>query len=347
MKKIFLFMNFIFLLTLTACNFYKNPNIEVPDAKEEKLTSPFIRNFSDYIVWDEVKNANSYEIYLDDKLILETDEHNYTIGEINNDKKVYVIAKNDNIKSEKSNILNIEKNISFSTNEILDLSGKTSYKKAISSEIRKIVISNKIELDLMILERNIDLVIELNDADIIGSIYTKDYIYNKSEMDYSVIFELNGDCYIESLNGNNGMDYSMSEYNNSATDGENGRNGYDSVVVPALIINGEGNLNITAGDGGNGGKGSATTTFEAVNGPGKGSNGGNGGSAIKTSTLLLDFIGEINYKNGNGGTKGKPGNNGSIITGPVASMMWNDVYDIGKDGNVGQSIINETIDLRI
>lgn len=53
MKKILLAC--CFLIILTACNFYENPNIEVPDVKEEKLTSPYIRNFSDYIVWDKVK----------------------------------------------------------------------------------------------------------------------------------------------------------------------------------------------------------------------------------------------------------------------------------------------------
>ncbi len=337
-----------FLIFLTGCYKSENNNIDVPDLSDNynKITSPYIRNFGSYIIWNECKNANQYEIYVDNVLIDTVVDEMYDLGTIKKNINLYVKACNNSIKSEKSNEISVDKNSNFNTNEILDLTTCSSYIDIIGDNIKKIIISNNIELDLEIADRKNDLIFELNNASIIGSIYTESKNYNKQDLNYNVIFNLNGDSSIKALNGINGDDFSNSAFDNLEKDAGEGTNGKDTLIVPSLVVFGQGNLSIIAGDGGDGGIGSSTTTWEAVNGPGKGANGGDGGKAIQTSTVFLNFVGEFNVQNGKGGLKGKPGNNGSIITGPAASMMWDDVYDIGEDGNDGVSIINETIDLR-
>ena len=112
--------------------------------------------------------------------------------------------------------------------------------------------------------------------------------------------------------------------------------------MPSTVVVGSGNLSVSGGNGGNGGVGSSTTEYEKVSGPGPGANGGNGGSAMKTSHLFLNMDGgeySVSISDGKGGLKGKPGKNGSIYTGPLATIMWGDVYDIGKAGVDGKSIV--------
>ena len=70
--------------------------------------------------------------------------------------------------------------------------------------------------------------------------------------------------------------------------------------------------------------------------------GGNGGAAVKTSHMILRMDSgncSVSLSDGKGGLKGKPGKNGSIYTGPTVSLMWNDMFDIGKAGNDAKSVM--------
>jgi hypothetical protein len=49
----------------------------------------------------------------------------------------------------------------------------------------------------------------------------------------------------------------------------------------------------------------------------------------------------VSVRDGTGGTKGTPGNNGSILSGPIASAVWSSTYDIGVTGNDGKSVIGQ------
>ncbi len=308
------------------------------------LLPPYLISFGSYISWDTVKNATEYDVYCNENLIATTQITTYEIGNSISDANYYVVAKNKNKKSDKSNIVLVSKSYNFDNSEILDLSNTFSYNAAVPSSIRKIIISNNFStsfnLSANILKRNTDLTFELHNVDILGRINTFDNSYSRIDQNYNVIFHIRGNCSIQGNHGVNGSDFSDSRYNNSESNAGDGGNGNDAIVVPTAIFTGCGNVKIFGGNGGNGGIGSATTTWEASKVPGKGSNGGNGGAGIKTSFFILNMDNgtyDIAVTDGIGGKKGSPGNNGSIITGPVVSAMWKSIYDIGKSGKDGRS----------
>jgi len=341
--KLFLIISLIINFLCVGCT-NTNDNIS-PSKRPSRLLAPHILYFGDFMTWDKVENATQYDIYCNDTFCSSISENTfYFENEITNDQDYYIVAKKGSVKSEKSNVVHVSKNCNYLDAEILDLAMKSSFSGTINQNIRKVIIGNqsssKLSMAANILNRENDLIFEISNTSIQGTIYSDGY--QRKDNNYNVIFNCTGNCSLTGDNGKNGFDYSDSNYNNKEYAAGVGEDGEDGLVVPTAIIKGNGNFTIRGGNGGNGGVGSATTTWESVNAPGKGSNGGNGGAAIKTSYLILNFeSGDQNLTlvDGNGGEKGKPGTNGSIITGPTASIMWNDVYDIGKKGKTGSSVL--------
>lgn len=112
----------------------------------------------------------------------------------------------------------------------------------------------------------------------------------------------------------------------STTPGESGENGLVAVDVASLTVAG-GTITIIGGDGGRGGFYTATGVY------GVGGNGGNGGAAITDNTKVYLNGGRLNVTAGRGGNpgtntnvpseqqdnyKGKPGNNGTSVSGIYA-----------------------------
>ena len=323
----------------------KNDN-KRPPKTETKILSPYVVSLGDYISWDAAKNADKYDIYKNGVYLETTTQTEYFIGDTSADEEYYVIAKNENIESEKSNIAYVSKNQGYDSGEILDLTGKMQYSGTVKSEIRKIIIgkdvSSAFHLSIEIEERSTDLIFRLNNVAITGSINTANRSYSRKTNNYSVIFEISGECSIRGENGLDGTDWSDKRYDNKELDAGEGYSGKDAVIVPSMIVRGNGNLSVVGGNGGNGGIGSSTTDFEKVNCPGVGSNGGNGGAAVKTSHMILRMDSgncSVSLLDGKGGLKGNPGKNGSIYTGPTVSLMWNDMFDIGKAGKDAKSVI--------
>lgn len=323
----------------------KNDN-KKPPKTETKILSLYVVSLGDYISWDAAKNADKYDIYKNGVYLETTTQTEYFIGDTSADEEYYVIAKNENIESEKSNIAYVSKNQDYDSGEILDLTAEIQYSSTIKSEIRKIIIgqdvSSAFNLSIEIEERSTDLVFQLNNVAITGSITTANCSYSRKTNNYSVIFEISGECSIRGENGLDGTDWSDKSYDNKELDAGEGYSGKDAVIVPSMIVCGNGNLSVVGGNGGNGGKGSSTTDYEKNNCPGVGSNGGNGGAAVKTSHLILRMDrGEctVSLSDGKGGLKGNPGKNGSIYTGPTVSLMWNDMFDIGKAGKDAKSVM--------
>lgn len=315
-----------------------------------KLLSPYVMSFGTLLSWDSVESATSYDIYCDDALLASVAEPSYRVGDLSSDKQFYVVARNEKKQSDKSNTILVSKNIELKAEEILDLSDYRNYSTAIPSTVRKVIVGesgsiNHVSLSLAIAARSTDLIFELNQAIIEGSIFTHDASYSRVKNDYSIIFYLNGDCSIAGKDGEAGADFSSSQYDNTETPAGKGQDGGNAIIAPTVVVTGNGNFTVTGGNGGKGGIGSATTTWEATMAPGKGSDGGNGGAGVLTSYFVLDMdYGNCiaTVTNGMGGGKGSPGRNSSIITGPMVSMMWNDIYDIGKSGARGQSVFGTT-----
>ncbi len=355
-KKYFLVIIFVlFILVISGYLFFfhfKKNSVFEKEPEISSLNPPTIISFGTFLFWNEVEDAKEYEVYSNDCLLTTVSDTRFELGILNKETKYYVKAKNEKIISEKSNDVLASKNSEFTNDEILNLSKTATYNSTIPENVKKVILgssttSSTIDLCIKLERRNSDITFELHNIIIDGSISTMDSTFSRRTKNYNVIFEVYGECKIKGKNGSNGKDYS-SEYFNNTEMCEAGEDGEDAIIVPTAIIKGPGNLTISGGNGGNGGIGASTTTWESSATPGVGTNGGNGGSAIKTSYLILimDVDSSIILSDGIGGKKGIPGMNNSILTGPLVSAMWKDIYDVGKDGTRGNSIIETKLILK-
>ena len=343
MKKISI-LCFLFLF-LASCNI--NSNISAPKINDE-LRDPYIISYGTFFEWEYVNYATEYEIYCDGVLICTQTENRFNLGEIKKDCVFFVIAKNNKSVSCKSNEINVSKNCNFSSEEVLDLSNYNKFTGYINSQIRKIIINKNhkesMELSSLLEKRSHSLFIEISNVDLFGRgvLGTYDSNYSKYEHNYDVFIDVSGNCSIK------GMDGIKSNYlpePDTEFDGIDGGHGHNALLLSSLTITGSGNLIIEGGCGGDGSSGSDSTTYSEKT-IGKGSSGGNGGNALICSQLVVDLDEQNNtvtLKGGLGGKKGEPGKNGSIITGPLVSMMYDDIYDIGKNGLNGKSFIGVAI----
>ncbi len=331
----------------SACGSNTNNNRKPVSAPT--LLAPYVMTLGDVLSWETVTGATEYQIYCNGQVIGKTEKTQYVLGSRTQDESFYIVASNGRKNSEKSNEVIAWKNTNFSQEEILDLSDKSSFQFNISQSIKKVIVKKETATDFywagLIEERESDILFELKNVTLNGSIKTVDGKYDRATHNYSVIFLVEGTCVLRADAGLNGNNYSGDSWTNSEMDGGDGKDGKVALTVSTAIFKGNGSLQIYGGNGGNGGDGASTSTWEAVNGPGAGSNGGNGGAAIKSSyfVLQMDTMGWISYTDGSGGRKGEPGENNSIITGPGASLMWNDMYDIGKNGSSGSSSLGKRI----
>ncbi|MCH5164260.1 MAG: hypothetical protein J1F36_04510 [Clostridiales bacterium] len=335
----------VLIFYITGCDLFSftgTPNDQ--PSVQGTVSSPHIISFSNYLYWDSVNNATEYDIYKNGNYIETTFLTNYTFGELQQDTEFYVIAKNSskNSVSQPSNSIVASKNINFLDSEILNLSDETDFNGTISSTIRKVIVhkseQSDMEFEATIDFRTTDLLFEFKNAKLIGKIATKGDNYSRLKDDYNVIFAVSGD---NQIIGKSGFAQTEVFEDNSEKDGLDGGDGLDAIIAPTIIVQGSGNLTIRGGNGGNGGNGASTTTYSTKT-IGKGSNGGNGGSGVVTQYLIVNMgthDSKVAVSGGLGGKKGNPGGNNSILTGPLVSMMWNDIYDIGKAGTSGKSVV--------
>lgn len=322
-------------------------NNRVPPLLSSQLLPAHLISFGSYLSWDAVNNAESYDVYEEGIYVATTTQTDYQTGELASDTEYYVIAKNGGKQSLESNTVTVSKNCNFASDEVLDLTGTNTFNAYISPTIRKVIIGkdyvNSFDLSAKISERTCDLIFELHNVEISGSIFTHDETYSRTKNDYSVVFDLVGNCSIKGDDGKNGDDYSDKIYNDSEKDATNGTNGKDTIIVPTVVVTGHGDFTVFGGNGGKGGVGASNSTWSQCL-PGKGADGGDGGTAIKTSYLVVNMdigVYTVSVIDGKGGEKGKPGNCNSItiITKTWVSLLWNSQYDIGKFGSDGRSVL--------
>lgn len=348
-KAFFLLISLIFIsaICLAGCSDNINNNKKPPSVSTD-LLSPRVTSFGSFIEWDEAMGATDYEIYCNNKLKATVQNTRYRVQEVENDSDYYVIAVNKNTgeKTEKSNVVKVSKNCGFTSAETLDLSNRTEYTATVPSEVRRVIVGGKqnleIDLQITLANRTNDIIFELNNVAVTGFMTTANGSYKRADNNYNVVFAVNGNCSFKGADGSDGFDFSDSVYDNTEVDAGSGSDGGSVFILSSVVVRGNGNFLIAGGNGGNGGVGSSTTKWEEKNGPGAGADGGDGGTAVKCAYLVVDMQNAgcaVSVADGTGGKKGTPGVNGSIITGPAASAMWKDMYDIGKSGKSGKSVI--------
>lgn len=346
-KKFFSYIAIALIFGLFGCD-ASTSSSSIKISLSDKISAPRIISYGSYLTWNSVNYATDYDIYKNDVLVDTTSSTSYEFKELDKDEEFFVIAKDtkNNRFSKPSNTVIASKNTHFFDSEILDLSGKSSFYGTISASIRKVVVhkqvSTKLDFFAYIDPRNSDLTFELANVTLTGQIATQDKQYSRLTDDYNVIINVTGNC---SINGQNGISQTDIWEDNSEMDGIDGGNGLDAIIAPTVVVKGNGSLTVRGGDGGNGGKGASTTQWSDKT-IGKGSNGGNGGSGILTQYLVVDMDNDnskVEVYGGSGGSKGNPGDNVSSITGPLVSMMYETVYNIGKPGASGKSVVGVVI----
>lgn len=339
------------IMMLFSCAYDGNNNISVP--KGNKMISPTLTSVGSYVYWTAVEDAVSYDVYENGSLLTTIEDCYYDFGSLDEKKTCYVVAKNEK-RTATSQEITIYSNTRFEDSDICYLDSNSAQSQNIDSSVRKIVIGNtanstNMKLNLQLKTRQSDLYIDLYHCQITGSIFTESGKYQRSKTgdNYSVFFNVIGDCSIRGVDGKSGFDYSGSEYYNKEKDADPGTDGQDAIILPTVAFTGGGNLTLSGGNGGNGGKGTGTSSYSSAV-PGRGANGGDGGAALLTSITYLNMSSQnstVFCNEGSGGKKGSPGSNGSVLTGPACSLVWSTTYDIGVKGSRGKSQLGKVISI--
>ncbi len=313
------------------------------------LVTPEATSFHTLISWKEIEGATYYEVYKEGTMLGSTENLYYGLENVRDSIGKYtVVAKSSSEKSRHSEEVLVSKNSGFQAEEVLDFSERTSYHGTISSNVKKIIIGNETEstfaLDVTLEKRTSDIIFELSNVAITGSIATPDKQYQRESYNFNVVFSLTGKNSINGIDGQNGADYSDSKYKNQEKNGGRGEDGGCPLIVSSAVFSGNGNLTLVGGNGGNGGNGSYSEGLFSTANPGKGSNGGDGGAGIQCAYCVLDMgiDGWVFATSGEGGKKGNPGGNGAVLSGPINSLAWSN-YDIGKNGDKLENVIGQRI----
>lgn len=347
-KSIILTVVTIAVSTFFMCGCGSAGQNRKPPKVSDDMLAPRIISFGNILWWDDVIKATDYEVYRNDVLCDTVKTAMFRLTNVTEDSEYFVVAvdKKTSERTEKSNIVTVSQNNNFTAEQTLDLTGGGSYSGEIPPSVRQVIIGgasrSDFNLSAVLQERANDITFVISNVSITGFIATENFSYKRADNDYNVIFDVTGQCAVKGPTGDDGFDYSEKIYDNKEIDAGSGSNGGSPLVLSSIVVCGSGNLSIVGGNGGNGGIGSSTTKWEAVNGPGAGADGGDGGDAVKCAYLVVDMDSDecnVCISDGVGGAKGKPGTNGSIITGPPATAMWKDMYDIGKAGKNGKSVI--------
>ncbi len=319
---------------LIACREHKEDidyNHSIPSAR---ILPPYILSFGSYLYWQPISNATEYEIYENETFVKTVTNTKYELGEVQNDSTYYIIAKNGNVKSKKSNIAYVSKNCNFADSEIYYFS-PTHYTGTISANVRKVVIKGNFSADIVLQERTSDITFELNNARLEG-LSAENNIYRRITANYNVILDINGECTINGKSGWDGRSFDDSKYDDKCLDGYDGSTGGNGICVPTLIIQGSGKLTVKGGKGGNGGNGSSAKGVTNINKPGKGSFGGNGGTALLTEYLIMNTQSDVilDLTDGAGGKKGHIGKHDDNVVGATQALAdgsyW--IFTDGKNG---------------
>ncbi len=338
---------------LSGCGFFgdgdDNNIYYQPGEHPFTVSAPYVISLGNIIKWDACKNADEYLIFQDNVKILTTSETQIEIEDTSIDHTYTVIARNikSNVESEESNIALVSKSFGFDQNEILELDPQnigTYY--TISPSIRKVVCKSNepivVDSNFIIHDRKYDLFFELENITLSSMeqavITTQDGTYSRADQNWNLIFAVSGECGVK---GKDQTFVPAQPADNTEKRGSNGISGTDAIIAPTVVVRGSGEFTVSGGNGGAGGRGANSTTW-ATSFYGDGGNGGVGGDGIVTQffVLQMESNGIVYVNKGIGGTRGAPGINGSILTGPWSTADYNEHYGTsGKDGTALRGLV--------
>lgn len=305
------------------------------------VKSPKIEVYGNVVAWEAVENAASYNIYVNDVAVGTTEKNHFILKDLAEDSSVTVTAvKEDGTESDKSNKTEVQKSVGFSEDETLEVT--TDGEHTVDSAIKYVKVAGTFSSAGITIKENrtADLYIELDNVTMTSGqanncVRTENNIMDASELHFTVVFILKGD---NSLTGASQTETPAPQTpTNSQKKGVNGEAGRSAIVLPTVVMTGEGSLTLKGGNGGNGGTGASSSGW-STSLYGDGGDGGVGGGGIKCTTLVLALEkgARVSASGGVGGTGGSPGENGSVVSGPVGTAAW--YLHFGENGADGRGL---------
>lgn len=193
--------------------------------KIDKLAKPNLKLSNGLLLWDKVNNAVEYEVYKNDQLLTTTKDYSFVITEVLGDK-YFIIAKNDNIVSEKSNIIEIKEDNNSGTVNIFSIND-THGAVVTNSNVTGL---DKVETIVNELETEGDL-IKIANGDIFQGGYASNVTRGKIFID--VLNEMEFDCFVI---GNHEFDWGL-ETISVFNDGDLSNGEADFPFLGANIVN--------------------------------------------------------------------------------------------------------------
>ncbi len=303
----------------------------------KKLETPKVQRYGCVLMWDEIKDATSYEVKGSNgfnKSVTKT----YCAPSLPSDNRYTVKAMCENGMSEPSSEMSLfDPTKRYSSFMEIVLENNKEY--TISSSIDQVYVSGTGEdCSIVVNERDSDLHIKLDNVTMVSKERVSCIGAYGEEIDqnYTVIIEVIGK---NTLTSKDVVSVPVQPAKNTEKDGTQGYYGGNGLRLPNIVIIGDGTLKCTGGQGGTGGQGADSGgggLFDGfLKGYGYGGTGGSGGSGIKCSKLFLSMKGDgkVESFGGAGGSGGVPGSNGSVGTGWLGSITWDQAHGhAGIDG---------------
>lgn len=329
--------------SLCACSIFGFSNTDIFGIGQPKISA-----YGNVIYWEAVADAAEYQVYAEGASIGTTTDTYYVLDDLSVDSDITVTAKNAQGKeSKESNAITVQQSVGFVDEETMEIELTSEKEYKVSSNVKFVKVSGEASSVGFTIEKNRtdDLYVELDQVTMVSGatnncFRTENNIMDAEELKFAVIFILKGNSALTGASITTVPEPQTEA--NSQKKGINGESGRTPIVLPTVIMTGNGDLTLKGGDGGNGGTG-APSSGMSTSLYGDGGNGGEGGGGLKCTTLVL-ALGKgcrVFATGGNGGEGGSPGSNGSLVSGPVGTLAWD--LHFGADGSVGKNLTGQLV----
>lgn len=304
---------------------------------KKTLEAPKVRNYGCVLMWDAIEGATSYEV-TGSGGFHKTVTVPYCAPTLPPNSQYTVKAVNSSGTSDPSSKMSLF-DPTYIYTASMDIVLEDNKEYTVSSSIKQVYVSGQGEnCAIVVNDRNTDLHIRLDNVTMTSKEHVSCIAAYGEEVDqnYTVVLEVRGQ---NALTANDVTSVPAQPGKNTEKTGTTGYSGGNAIRLPNIVIIGDGTLKCTGGKGGTGGQGADSGgggLFDGfLKGYGYGGTGGSGGSGIKCSKLFLSMTGDgkVESYGGAGGPGGVPGANGSIGTGWLGSITWEQAHGhAGIDG---------------
>lgn len=295
-----------------------------------------------------------YDIYRDGEFVETTVNSFFPLGTLNTTSEVYAVARYKwNKKEIKATTpkIPVYKNSNFAESEVMNIVIDNGASVIVPNNVLKAVVTMKegvveaTNTNIVLADRSADLYIQLNTVSMtapVGKPCITHEIEDIATKRYTTIIEAKG---INVLNAGVITTTPSQPSSNSGNKGGKGFTGASAIYLSKTVVVGDGTLRLNGGKGGTGGKGanSHTSIWAIFARFGDGGTGGTGGSAVTCTGLVVNMglVGILELNEGKGGDGGRPGDNGSLFTGPGGTDVWSSSFGAkGADGQTTAPVIS-------